>query len=227
MPFLLSTPVCFSVPIPRSIFFYLSNFHTISLPVSLKSNFFSPPLSLPRPFNPDFPLSLLLDYTYISDIADGVIRSIDRPLGYQVREDRDVALEREGLWIWRGGKGRWGEMGREVIVWISKMLLDSVLQREMMDLIDKKRKEKKRWGMMRKQSTIIMPGVRERMRNEEGHVIKRESFIYIYIFFYIFVFLLPQVINLGNGRPFSLKDFIALVETCVGKKAKIQVSRKQ
>lgn len=29
-------------------------------------------------------------------------------------------------------------MGREVIVWISKMLLDSVLQREIMDLIEKK-----------------------------------------------------------------------------------------
>ena len=81
--------------------------------------------------------------------------------------------------------------------------------------------------MMTKQSTIIMPGVRERMRNEEGHVTERESFNYIYIFYYIFVFSLPQVINLGNGRPFSLKDFIALVETCVGKKAKIQVSRKR
>ena len=106
VPFLLPTPVCFSVPIPRSIFFYLSNFHTISLPVSLKSNFFSPPLSLPRPFNPDFPLSLLLDYTYISDIADGVIRSIDRPLGYQVRKDRDEVWERERLYIWRGGMMR-------------------------------------------------------------------------------------------------------------------------
>ena len=81
--------------------------------------------------------------------------------------------------------------------------------------------------MIRKQSTIIMPGVRERMRNEEGHVTERESFICIYIFYYIYFFLLPQVINLGNGRPFSLKDFIALVETCVGKKAKIQVSRKR
>ena len=81
--------------------------------------------------------------------------------------------------------------------------------------------------MMTKQSTITMPGVRERMRNEERHVTERESFIYIYIFYYKFVFLLPQVINLGNGRPFSLKDFIALVETCVGKKAKIQVSRKR
>ena len=27
---------------------------------------------------------LITDYTFISDIADGVIRSIDRPLGYQV-----------------------------------------------------------------------------------------------------------------------------------------------
>ena len=35
-------------------------------------------------------------------------------------------------------------MGREVIVWISKMLLDSVLQREIMDLIEKKRKEEMR-----------------------------------------------------------------------------------
>ena len=32
-------------------------------------------------------------------------------------------------------------MGREVIVWISKMLLDSVLQREIMDLIEKKRRD--------------------------------------------------------------------------------------
>jgi UDP-glucose 4-epimerase len=35
------------------------------------------------------------------------------------------------------------------------------------------------------------------------------------------------VINLGNGRPFSLKDFISLVETCVGKKARIQVFKKR
>ena len=34
------------------------------------------------------------------------------------------------------------------------------------------------------------------------------------------------MINLGNGRPFSLKDFISLVETCVGKKARIQVRSK-
>ena len=32
-------------------------------------------------------------------------------------------------------------MGRQVILWISKMLLDSVLQREIMDLIEKKRKK--------------------------------------------------------------------------------------
>jgi len=31
------------------------------------------------------------------------------------------------------------------------------------------------------------------------------------------------VINLGNGRPFMLKDFISLVETCVGKAAVIEV----
>lgn len=33
-----------------------------------------------------------------------------------------------------------------------------------------------------------------------------------------------QVINLGNGRPFLLKDFISLVENAVGKKAIIEVS---
>jgi hypothetical protein len=32
-----------------------------------------------------------------------------------------------------------------------------------------------------------------------------------------------QVINLGNGRPFLLKDFISLVETSVGKAAMIEV----
>lgn len=32
-----------------------------------------------------------------------------------------------------------------------------------------------------------------------------------------------QVINLGNGRPYLLKDFISLVERCVGKEAKIEV----
>jgi hypothetical protein len=45
-----------------------------------------------------------------------------------------------------------------------------------------------------------------------------------------FLLLLPllfKVINLGNGRPFSLKDFISLVETCVGKKARIQVFKKR
>mmetsp|Transcript_33354 Transcript_33354/g.31823 ORF Transcript_33354/g.31823 Transcript_33354/m.31823 type:complete len:418 (+) Transcript_33354:192-1445(+) len=36
-----------------------------------------------------------------------------------------------------------------------------------------------------------------------------------------------QVINLGNGRPFSLKDFISLVESCVGKKAQIQICPEQ
>lgn len=33
-----------------------------------------------------------------------------------------------------------------------------------------------------------------------------------------------QVINLGNGRPFLLRDFIKLVEDSVGKKAIIEVS---
>lgn len=32
-----------------------------------------------------------------------------------------------------------------------------------------------------------------------------------------------EIINLGNGRPFMLKDFISLVETCVGKKAVIEI----
>lgn len=32
-----------------------------------------------------------------------------------------------------------------------------------------------------------------------------------------------QVINLGNGRPFLLRDFIKLVEDAVGKKAIIEV----
>lgn len=32
-----------------------------------------------------------------------------------------------------------------------------------------------------------------------------------------------QVINLGNGRPYLLKDFISLVEKCVGRKANIEV----
>lgn len=32
-----------------------------------------------------------------------------------------------------------------------------------------------------------------------------------------------EVFNLGNGRPFLLSDFIKLVETCVGKRANIQV----
>jgi len=36
-----------------------------------------------------------------------------------------------------------------------------------------------------------------------------------------------EVINLGNGRPYKLKDFISLVETCVGKKAVIQVLPEQ
>jgi UDP-glucuronate 4-epimerase len=31
-----------------------------------------------------------------------------------------------------------------------------------------------------------------------------------------------EVINLGNGRPYLLKDFITLVETCVGRKAVIE-----
>ena len=32
-----------------------------------------------------------------------------------------------------------------------------------------------------------------------------------------------EVVNLGNGRPYLLKDFIALVEKCVGKSAVIEV----
>jgi len=36
-----------------------------------------------------------------------------------------------------------------------------------------------------------------------------------------------QVINLGNGRPFLLKDFISLVEVCVGKKAVIEILPEQ
>ena len=36
-----------------------------------------------------------------------------------------------------------------------------------------------------------------------------------------------EVINLGNGRPFKLKDFISLVETCVGKTANIEVMPEQ
>jgi UDP-glucuronate 4-epimerase len=34
-----------------------------------------------------------------------------------------------------------------------------------------------------------------------------------------------EVINLGNGRPYLLKDFISLVEKCVGKEAVIEVSK--
>lgn len=36
-----------------------------------------------------------------------------------------------------------------------------------------------------------------------------------------------EVINLGNGRPFLLRDFINLVERCVGKKADIEVLPEQ
>lgn len=36
-----------------------------------------------------------------------------------------------------------------------------------------------------------------------------------------------EVINLGNGRPFLLRDFISLVERCVGKKADIEVLPEQ
>jgi hypothetical protein len=35
------------------------------------------------------------------------------------------------------------------------------------------------------------------------------------------------VINLGNGRPYLLKDFIRLVEKCVGKQAKIEILPEQ
>eukprot|EP01040_Poterioochromonas_malhamensis_P015710 gene15710-17637_t len=36
-----------------------------------------------------------------------------------------------------------------------------------------------------------------------------------------------EVINLGNGRPYLLKDFIRLVEKCVGKQAKIEILPEQ
>jgi len=36
-----------------------------------------------------------------------------------------------------------------------------------------------------------------------------------------------EIINLGNGRPFLLRDFINLVERCVGKKADIEVLPEQ
>jgi len=36
-----------------------------------------------------------------------------------------------------------------------------------------------------------------------------------------------EVINLGNGRPYRLKDFISLVERCVGQQAVIQVMPEQ
>lgn len=36
-----------------------------------------------------------------------------------------------------------------------------------------------------------------------------------------------EVVNLGNGKPYLLKDFIALVETCVGKKAIIEILPEQ
>eukprot|EP01034_Spumella_vulgaris_P022068 gene22068-28163_t len=36
-----------------------------------------------------------------------------------------------------------------------------------------------------------------------------------------------EVINLGNGRPFRLKDFISLVEKCVGKEANIEILPEQ
>jgi dTDP-D-glucose 4,6-dehydratase len=36
-----------------------------------------------------------------------------------------------------------------------------------------------------------------------------------------------EVINLGNGRPFRLKDFISLVEKCVGRSANIEVLPEQ
>lgn len=35
------------------------------------------------------------------------------------------------------------------------------------------------------------------------------------------------MINLGNGRPFLLRDFISLVEKCVGKQAIIQILPEQ
>lgn len=47
------------------------------------------------------------------------------------------------------------------------------------------------------------------------------------IIFYFHLYFYFQVINLGNGRPFSLKDFISLVEKCVGKEAKIQVIKEK
>jgi len=36
-----------------------------------------------------------------------------------------------------------------------------------------------------------------------------------------------QIFNLGNGRPYLLKDFISLVESSVGKKAIIQILPEQ
>jgi dTDP-D-glucose 4,6-dehydratase len=36
-----------------------------------------------------------------------------------------------------------------------------------------------------------------------------------------------KIFNLGNGRPYLLKNFISLVERCVGKKASIQLCPEQ
>jgi hypothetical protein len=36
-----------------------------------------------------------------------------------------------------------------------------------------------------------------------------------------------EVVNLGNGKPYLLRDFISLVETCVGRKANIEVLPEQ
>ena len=38
---------------------------------------------------------------------------------------------------------------------------------------------------------------------------------------------MTQVINLGNGRPFQLKNFINLVESCVGRQALIEILPEQ
>ena len=83
LPFYLS--VCISLCLSISLLLSRT-YHTISLSRSLWLNFL--PLSSPLHYYLFIPLRP--DYTYISDIADGVIRSIDRPLGYQVREEEDV-----------------------------------------------------------------------------------------------------------------------------------------
>ena len=83
--------VCLSLSLsstlPLTLFLSLSSL-TLSISLSVSHSLYLPIcLSL----NLSLYLTLCLhylfssDYTFISDIADGVIRSIDRPLGYQVR----------------------------------------------------------------------------------------------------------------------------------------------